>query len=365
MKQNIMTRLLVTILSLLFFYSGVAQAKLAFEITTYDFGEIEEMAGYAEYTFNFTNTGDTSVTITNVEPSCGCTAPDWSREEIKPGEKGFVQAKFNPGNRPGRFKKSLRLTTTSAEDSLTLYIQGFVKPGPKMILDEFPVSLGDLRLKYRSLNLGRITTEKIAEKAFDIYNSGDNVQGLLIDDMDIPAHLTFSMEPDSLDPKQRGLLKVTYDPKIKDDLGLTSDNVILKTTQKVSGEVHVTVAVEEFFLEMTAKELGCAARLEISDRIYDFGKVSQGEMVEFDLVLRNTGQENLNLRKIKSNCECVTFGIKSQNIKKGEEQILKIFFDTTGRRNNQYKTVAIFSNDPSAPTQMVTLKGTVKIEKEQ
>ena len=42
--------------------------------------------------FEFKNTSDKSVIITNVKPACGCTTSDYSKEPIAPGKSGFVKA---------------------------------------------------------------------------------------------------------------------------------------------------------------------------------------------------------------------------------------------------------------------------------
>ena len=115
----------------------------------------------------FLNSSDKPIRITNVKASCGCTTPNWSKEEIQPGDSGFVMARYNPRNRPGRFRKSLTVSATGIQKRL--YIVGFVKPKPRNVLEEFTIASGDLRLKQRSLNFGKITTEKEVEKKFDVY----------------------------------------------------------------------------------------------------------------------------------------------------------------------------------------------------
>lgn len=340
----------------------LAQGSLTFEKEIHDFGQIEEEGGYAEYTFNFVNNGDKPVRITNVKASCGCTTPGWSKEEVPAGESGFVQVRYNPRNRPGNFKKSLRISSNAAAANQTLYITGYVKPKPKSLLEELPVSTGDLRMKYRSLNFARITTEKTVEKEFSVYNAGKDSLSLQYQVMEVPEHIKVSLKPEVLGPSEKGVMLVSYDPIKKNDLGFISDNLSIHvdTTMKEKNEFYVLTTIEEFFPEMSAEELDKAPKLQISERVHDFGKVAEGTMIEAEFTLENAGKTKLNFRQIKSNCSCVTYETKSSNLKKGKSQTLKISFDTSERRGNQYKTVTIFSNDPSAPTQMVTIKGNVQ-----
>jgi archaellum component FlaG (FlaF/FlaG flagellin family) len=81
----------------------------------------------ATYTFTFENTGKTPLIITNASASCGCTTPDWSKEPIKPGKKGFVKATYNAAA-PGPFTKSVTVMSNATNSTIILYLKGDVKP---------------------------------------------------------------------------------------------------------------------------------------------------------------------------------------------------------------------------------------------
>jgi len=338
----------------------LAQPKIEFDKTDHDFGDIEEEGGYAEFTFNFVNEGDEPIKITNVKASCGCTTPGWTREEVLPGDSGFVKARYNPKNRPGRFRKSLRLTTSDPVSDQTLYIMGMVKPKPKTPEKEYPIVASDLRLKYQALNMGKVTTEKPIERSFDVYNGSDSVTSLNSSSMIVPGHVEVSLEPEFINPKAFGKLSITYDPTKKNDFGFVSDNLILDTT--VNNSLSVMAVIEEYFPEMTAEELDNAPKLEISNRNFKFETVSAGTILERSFELSNAGKEKLEFRAIKSNCECVTYEMKKNSIKKGKSQTLTVRFDTSDMRGNQFKSITIYSNDPVSPTQMINING--KVEKD-
>lgn len=65
------------------------------DITDYDFAKTVTQGKPASATFNITNAGKEPVTITLVQPSCGCTSPKYTKEPIKPGEKGEVVLTYN------------------------------------------------------------------------------------------------------------------------------------------------------------------------------------------------------------------------------------------------------------------------------
>ena len=108
-----------------FFNSFSQKSEIVFETPEYNFGDIQENKGKVSHKFSFTNNGKESIRILTVKPSCGCTTPNWSKDEIKPGKKGFIIAEYNPKGRPGVFRKSLSVITNDNRRSL-IFIKGKV-----------------------------------------------------------------------------------------------------------------------------------------------------------------------------------------------------------------------------------------------
>jgi len=103
---------------------------ISWDETSYDFGTIQMEDGTVTHTFTFVNTGDEPLVLTKVQPSCGCTAVDYTKEPVAPGSKGFVEAAYNPTNRPGPINKSITVTTNEASQAGTsLRINGHVNSG--------------------------------------------------------------------------------------------------------------------------------------------------------------------------------------------------------------------------------------------
>ena len=98
---------------------------LKFESEVHDFGGLEK-GKPATYEFTFTNTSKETIMITNVRPSCGCTAANYTKTAIKPGEKGFVAATYNAAS-PGAFTKSITVTTSDTSLPKSLTIKGKVE----------------------------------------------------------------------------------------------------------------------------------------------------------------------------------------------------------------------------------------------
>lgn len=71
-----------------------------------NFGTIKQNQ-QIEITFYCTNTGTKPLYIIKVQPGCGCTTGDYTKEPIKPGEQGWVKAIFNSTNQLPEVHKSI------------------------------------------------------------------------------------------------------------------------------------------------------------------------------------------------------------------------------------------------------------------
>ncbi|MDF9829311.1 DUF1573 domain-containing protein [Parabacteroides sp. PF5-6] len=107
--------------------SASAQAVIAADQATHDFGEIKEVDGKVSHAFVIKNTGDQPLVITRVIASCGCTTPEWTKEPIAPGKTGTIQVTFDPAHRPGTFAKTMSVYSNGKTGSFILTIRGDVK----------------------------------------------------------------------------------------------------------------------------------------------------------------------------------------------------------------------------------------------
>lgn len=105
-------------------------AKIEFAKETHDYGTVK-YAGNGQCTFEFTNTGNAPLIISNAKGSCGCTVPDWPKEPIAPGAKGKIMVKYDT-KRVGAINKSVTITSNAVnEPTKTIRIKGTVAPAPE------------------------------------------------------------------------------------------------------------------------------------------------------------------------------------------------------------------------------------------
>lgn len=91
---------------------------------TFNFGDLEK-GKPASHEFTFKNTTKQTILITNVKAQCGCTATNYTKTPIKPGETGMVTATYNAAN-AGSFSKTVTVTTNDSDVNKILTIKGKV-----------------------------------------------------------------------------------------------------------------------------------------------------------------------------------------------------------------------------------------------
>lgn len=100
--------------------------ELEFETKEHDFGIIKQGESVS-YTFNFTNVGESGLVISQAKGSCGCTVPEWPKEEILPQEEGKIKVTFNSSGKSGIQTKTVTLVSNAIPNTTVLTIKAEIK----------------------------------------------------------------------------------------------------------------------------------------------------------------------------------------------------------------------------------------------
>lgn len=93
---------------------------------------------------------------------------------------------------------------------------------------------------------------------------------------------------------------------------------------------------------------------------YDWGKVGpKDDPLKAKITLKNSGTEVLKIERVQPGCGCTTAPLDKTELKPGETATMDVSLRIGGATGPITKSVAIYSNDPSAPTKMLWLKAEV------
>ncbi len=104
---------------------------------TIDYGTTNKNDDNGIRSFEFTNTGDAPLIITNVQSTCGCTIPTKPTDPILPGKIGKIDVKYNM--HPGPIRKTIIVESNAVnveEGRVAIKIKGEVVEKPVVNLLE-------------------------------------------------------------------------------------------------------------------------------------------------------------------------------------------------------------------------------------
>lgn len=100
-------------------------AEISFDTLRHDFGKFSKKEPVVKCSFEFTNTGTAPLVIHQAFASCGCTVPSYSKEPIKPGERGTIDVTYNGTDKfPGHFQKTITIRSNALSEVTRLTIEG-------------------------------------------------------------------------------------------------------------------------------------------------------------------------------------------------------------------------------------------------
>ena len=95
--------------------------------TSHDFGKIPQ-GRPVTYVFEIVNTGAVPLMLENVQASCGCTTPQWTKDAIAPGATSKITVGYN-AYAEGAFEKTITIQYNQSQTKM-LVIKGNVYKAP-------------------------------------------------------------------------------------------------------------------------------------------------------------------------------------------------------------------------------------------
>jgi len=130
MKNLFIVLVFITTVSFAQESNNVPGPVIAFEEESFDFKDIYQ-GDKVEHVFEFENAGDSPLIITNVQTTCGCTATNWNREPILPGEKSSIKVTFNSAGKMGMNNKVITIISNSVAPLNQIKIVANILPPKK------------------------------------------------------------------------------------------------------------------------------------------------------------------------------------------------------------------------------------------
>lgn len=358
-------------MSVMLLVAGIVCAQqpvITFSQTQHDFGKINEADGRVTTIFEFKNEGMTPLVLSNVRASCGCTTPSWTKTPVEPGQTGTISVTYNPNGRPGKFQKTITVTSNGSEQPVKLYIKGEVIPKQAKPVNKYPVKMGDLSLNTNSLNFGNVLKGNNLTKTITYTNT--NEQDITVDVLTAegdPIIAQASLQ--TVKKGQEGQININFDAAKGKGWGPQTmyAYVVVNGKKQLTPEYRITltVNVEEDFSKLTAADKQNAPIVEVAKKI-DLGAVTPGKKAKKTLNLKNVGVNPLFVRCIiNQSPELLNVLPVKGAVKSGKAGVLT--FEVNGMDGKQplkageyHRTVTLVTNDPVNTKIQIMVTWTVK-----
>ena len=100
-------------------------------------------------------------------------------------------------------------------------------------------------------------------------------------------------------------------------------------------------------------------RIEFATQVFDFGKVSAGELVRHDFVFTNTGRALLEITDVRPGCGCTTAGTWDRRVKPGQTGVIPLQFNSANFDGKVTKSATVTCNDRGKSNLVLQITGTV------
>lgn len=100
-------------------------AEIKFDTLRVNLGKFPSSSPVRKCQYTFTNVGSAPLIINQAIASCGCTVPNYSKQPIKPGERGVIDVTYDGTDKiAGHFLKTITIRSNAKNEVVRLSLEG-------------------------------------------------------------------------------------------------------------------------------------------------------------------------------------------------------------------------------------------------
>ncbi|MBR2166018.1 MAG: DUF1573 domain-containing protein [Paludibacteraceae bacterium] len=334
---------------------------ITFEKTEHDFGKIAEDGGRVSTEFVFKNEGMAPLVLSNVRASCGCTTPTWTKEPVEPGKTGSITVTYNPNGRPGKFSKTITITSNATEPGKRVFIKGEVIPKQAKPVNKYTIAVGELNMKMKELNLGDIKKGEVKSGELEYANQKEAEHKVELATAD--SWLINQVTLEAPKPHEVGKFVFAIDTKTAPLYGpvevyayVVVDGKLVKTDEF---KLTIKANIVEDFSNLTLEQKQNAPIIEVPAE-FNAGKFVKGKIYKYTFPVKNAGSNPLEIRR--AYCADTRLDAKAPKaVKSGKKGAISVLIDTRELDPAAFtREMVIITNDYQNPIKRVKINFTVE-----
>lgn len=324
--------------------------------TIWDFGDVTVGQGPLSCTFKVTNISDSPAVIYNVVSSCGCTDVKWTREPLRPGASGTIDATYSNDEGPYPFDKNLTVYISGVKKPVILRLRGTAHSRKMPLSELYPVRRGFLGLKSDDIKLGNLSQGSQRSDAVKVANLGQSP--LNVQFSDVTEGMKISVSPNPVPAGQTATMSFI----VTADRSKWGKNYYY-ATPVLNGRKYSPVGIwaftKEDFSGWTDEQVADGPKPMLETSSFDFGKKHRGDKFTATFKVRNLGGSSLKIYKADPELPAVT-PEAFQDTPSGKEGILRFKVDSSTLPAGEVSILVILTtNSPLRPIVNIHITGTL------
>lgn len=333
-----------------------ADAQVVWLETEYNFGTWPETEGPRTGRVRLVNRGSEPTIINYVKPTCGCTVAEYNDEEIAPGDTAVIKFSYNPTGRPGRFNKSIKVSTGINNKLDVITIRGTVIGSDRTLATMYPVVAGPLRLTKDRLQLGDVRYGAARNEFLHAYNQSPD--SVAIEWANVPPQLSLTTSGAKIAPGDIASIGIFFNTLEESAMGEHVYKFDL-LAGGVATPIEVAADIVPDNSKLTPEQVADGPRVSVDPQIVDLGNVIGKERIEFSFTLANEGKNTLNVSRIYSRVRGIKILRMPTQLKPGKHA--KVECEITGSALTDAEvfshTINVITDDPLHPLTSVRVSG--------
>jgi hypothetical protein len=307
--------------------------------------------------FELVNEGETSVSISDVQTSCGCTTVNYPQGMISRNKPFVITAEYD-AKQLGHFEKYIDVYTSGSNEPIMLTLRGVVVAERKGYEGNYSFAIGRLKtdreeLEYDDVNRGERPVQEI-----HILNSSSDMATPTF--MHLPPYLKAEVSPSTLAPGQAAVAKLTLESRELREFGLTQTSIYLGQFpgDRIGPEKEIVVSTILLpdFSHLTENQLANAPQIQVSTYNLDLGRFDGKKKKKGTIEIENVGRTPLDIRSLQMFTRGLRLELGSQRLKPGESTKLKVTAERKEIMSTRSKPrILMITNDPSSPKVVINV----------
>ena len=336
--------------------AAVAQPKIEFDNTSKEVGYVLWRIP-TTITYNFKNTGNQPLVISNINTSCACSKAEWTKTPVESGGSGIIKVTFD-AEAIGHFYKDLEVYCNAAPHLFMLDFNGEVTADSKNYMFTHPFAFGAIRMNKKTLEFGDV--KKGVQPTVEILIANSSNKSYIPALMHLPPYLKVKAEPAVLPRGKAGKLYVTLLSDELPEYGLNKAELYLSRYMgdKVCKDNKINFSA--LLLPATSQTDARAPKMKLSVEQVAFTSLRPNQKKVQTIEITNVGQSDLKIEDVQLFGKAMAVSIKSTHLKPGAKTKMKItWYAKYMEERKEEQKILFITNSPEQTKVYLPVSGSL------